>query len=196
MCEAEYAVLREKRAQAVSRHYSLNTFLCGENTMLTLFRDDKVVTYAHGRSLKIGDLLTIRRIVPTDKDVFVVRVIQIHEKFDFIILEGNETMSVSSPGLYQPFPRSSSVVCYDKDEGHLLSLQKVDLLKYTDHQSIFWKGVSNQKPPSSPEGGGCYEEDCKELWGICVGYQQVQSETEGNVSNLYEYSICVGGMFY
>jgi hypothetical protein len=188
---AEY---NQKVEQALLRHYSLNTFLCDNGTKFTLFRDKIAVTYAHGRILQIGDTLTIRRIASTNRDAFTVRVIQIHEKFDFIILEADYVMSISpsNPSLHLPHVGCNFVVCHDKEE---ISFEKVNLTDYADHNHILWKGYSNQMPSTSPEGGGCYQENTIQLCGICVGCKEIRTESEGRVSISCEYSFCVAGMF-
>ena len=181
--------------ETIRRHYLLNTFLCEQKTMFTLFRSKKVVTFAHNRDLKMNDTIPIRRSIPTGKDDFIVRVIQINKVFDYIILEADEPMFVSEPALHLPQVGHCNIVYGGGDEW---SIQRVDLLEYVQSKegSVFWKGVSSQRPSSSPEGGGCYSTDSPDLWGICVGYRQLLSKADGSDSDLYEFSFSFAGMFF
>ena len=63
--EQKLKAFNDDRDASLFRHYSTNTFFCGENTCLTLFRENKVVTYAHGRNLKVGDDVKIHCAVKT-----------------------------------------------------------------------------------------------------------------------------------
>jgi hypothetical protein len=71
MLDEESKAFEAANNAALRKHYSVNAFLCNENTCLTLYRPRKVVTYGHGRGL---DKLTIRRAISTDsaQDSFVV----------------------------------------------------------------------------------------------------------------------------
>ena len=65
--------------------------------------------------------------------------------------------------------------------------------------SVFWNGVSPQRPSLSPEaaeGGGCYTTNLPDLWGICVGYRPVHSVAGGKVYDFYVFSFSFAGMFF
>ena len=189
------ALLKKMKEESLLRHYSRNLFLCENGTKFTLFRENKVVTYAHGRTLQIGDSIEIRRFAPTQRDAFNVRVIQIDNASDFMVLQADCDMFVhgSAPSLHLPRIGCNFVVCTDKD---MLSYHKVDVIPYTDHPDILGKGFSKEKPLASPEGGGCYQADTNQLGGICVGWREIKTEIEGKVSCTYEFNFCAGGVFF
>lgn len=183
--------LAERTTAALHNHYSVNAFICEQNTSFTLFRARKVVTYAHGRDLKIGDKLNIQRAIATEfQDTFVVQVVEIDEFSDFVILEGNDDMHVSSPVLYTPVVKPCTVVLYGAGG---LSFQKV-VLQGGKVCPAVWKGVSNCKLCGNPEGGGCYEDDSSAIMGICISCKQLPTDSEG--SAVYEYVFAMGGAFY
>ena len=131
-----------RRCPALHKHYQVNAFFCENFTNLTLYRPRKVITYAHGRGLQMGDRLTIRRAVATDaKNEFVVRVVEIDEICDFVILEGDEDMYVSCPSFFLSQPGPCTQVCFG-ESGQQMSLHKVELQNFFGKGSVFWKGTS------------------------------------------------------
>ena len=91
--------------ETIRRHYLLNTFLCEQKTMFAWFRSKKVVTFSHNRDLKMSNTIPIWRVIPIGKDDLIVRVIQIDEVFDYIIIEADEPMFVSEPSLHLRLPQ-------------------------------------------------------------------------------------------
>jgi hypothetical protein len=192
--EQKLKAFNDDRDASLFRHYSTNTFFCGENTCLTLFRENKVVTYAHGRNLKVGDDVKIHRAVKTKaSDDFVVKVIQIHALYDFIIMEGNENMWVSSPA----FLLAGSGPCVQVIFGaEGLSLKNMVLRPFTCGTGIFRKAVSEDKPLGCLEGAGFYQNHSSALWGICVGCKCTSVQTLETVDVQYEYDLVASGMFF
>jgi hypothetical protein len=169
--EAEQFIM--ERTSLLQSLFSTYIFYDDDGLCYTLFRKNKVITFAHGHGLQLEWIIQIysaSKVLGTSSTPIRVRVTEINTLMDFVILDAEADICEDSPCLRFPFMGQkyfqtalmSPSIAPSFQDGVITSVTLAEL---------HCKGSVNQKLDGQ-KGCGCFSSVENTLIGIVVGYEQ------------------------
>jgi hypothetical protein len=165
-----------ERTSLLQSLFSTYIFYDDVGLCYTLFRKNKVITFAHGRELQLERKVLIysaSKVAGTSSTPISVRVTDINTLMDFVILEAEADISEDAPCLRFPFMGQDYFQAALISRSSTPSFQDGVITSVTLSKRYCMGSVSQKL--DGQIGCGCFDSMENTLIGIVVGYEPSDS---------------------